>query len=160
MMWIFWAGNSWRGPNAGLAKRDQTLTEAGKHYEAAHVRAVHERLRQHRLHRRLCLCGLPRRLRRDTDDLGSTLLPRDVHPVPRQRASSNHFAHAQEQLASRVKSLRGGEGSFGHLGSLSLPPAHARCSISSLLSLPGSIPWGRPDFWCWPGNCLGFRSDR
>ncbi len=32
--WIFWAGNSWRGPNAGLAKRDWTLTEAGKRFEA------------------------------------------------------------------------------------------------------------------------------
>jgi endo-1,4-beta-xylanase len=34
MAWIFWAGNSWRGPNAGLAKRDWTLTEAGKRFEA------------------------------------------------------------------------------------------------------------------------------
>jgi GH35 family endo-1,4-beta-xylanase len=34
MMWVFWAGNSWRGPNAGLAHRDWTLNEAGKRYEA------------------------------------------------------------------------------------------------------------------------------
>ncbi len=32
--WIFWAGNSWRGPNAGLAKRDWTLNGAGKRFEA------------------------------------------------------------------------------------------------------------------------------
>jgi GH35 family endo-1,4-beta-xylanase len=34
IMWVFWAGNSWRGPNAGLAHRDWTLNEAGKRYEA------------------------------------------------------------------------------------------------------------------------------
>jgi len=34
MMWVFWAGASWRGPNAGLAHRDWTLNEAGKRYEA------------------------------------------------------------------------------------------------------------------------------
>ncbi|MBE0538048.1 MAG: endo-1,4-beta-xylanase [Phycisphaerae bacterium] len=34
MMWVFWAGDSWRGPNAGLAHRDWTLNEAGKRYEA------------------------------------------------------------------------------------------------------------------------------
>lgn len=34
MMWVFWAGNSWRGANAGLANRDWTLKEAGKRYEA------------------------------------------------------------------------------------------------------------------------------
>ena len=34
MMWIFWAGNSWRGPNGGLARRDWTLNEAGKRFEA------------------------------------------------------------------------------------------------------------------------------
>ena len=34
MMWVFWAGGSWRGPNAGLANRDWTLKEAGKRYEA------------------------------------------------------------------------------------------------------------------------------
>lgn len=33
IMWVFWAGNSWRGPNAGLANRDWTLKEAGKRYE-------------------------------------------------------------------------------------------------------------------------------
>jgi endo-1,4-beta-xylanase len=33
MMWIFWAGNSWRGPSGGLAKRDWTLNEAGKRFE-------------------------------------------------------------------------------------------------------------------------------
>ena len=32
--WVFWAGGSWRGPNAGLAHRDWTLNEAGKRYEA------------------------------------------------------------------------------------------------------------------------------
>jgi beta-xylosidase/GH35 family endo-1,4-beta-xylanase len=32
--WVFWAGASWRGPNAGLAHRDWTLNEAGKRYEA------------------------------------------------------------------------------------------------------------------------------
>ena len=34
MMWVFWAGASWRGPNAGLAKRDWTLNDAGRRYEA------------------------------------------------------------------------------------------------------------------------------
>lgn len=34
MMWVFWAGASWRGPNCGLAKRDWTLNEAGKRFEA------------------------------------------------------------------------------------------------------------------------------
>ncbi len=34
IMWVFWAGDSWRGPNAGLAHRDWTLNEAGKRYEA------------------------------------------------------------------------------------------------------------------------------
>ena len=34
IMWVFWAGNSWRGSNAGLANRDWTLKEAGKRYEA------------------------------------------------------------------------------------------------------------------------------
>jgi len=34
MMWVFWAGASWRGPNGGLAKRDWTLNEAGKRFEA------------------------------------------------------------------------------------------------------------------------------
>lgn len=34
MMWIFWAGNSWRGPNGGLARRDWTLNEAGKRFES------------------------------------------------------------------------------------------------------------------------------
>lgn len=34
IMWVFWAGASWRGPNAGLAHRDWTLNEAGKRYEA------------------------------------------------------------------------------------------------------------------------------
>jgi len=34
MMWVFWAGNSWRGPNAGLAHRDWTLNQAGQRYEA------------------------------------------------------------------------------------------------------------------------------
>ncbi|MBN1818875.1 MAG: endo-1,4-beta-xylanase, partial [Sedimentisphaerales bacterium] len=33
-MWVFWAGDSWRGPNAGLAHQDWTLNEAGKRYEA------------------------------------------------------------------------------------------------------------------------------
>ena len=33
MAWIFWAGNSWRGPNGGLTKRDWTLNEAGKRFE-------------------------------------------------------------------------------------------------------------------------------
>jgi len=34
MAWIFWAGNSWRGPNGGLAKRDWALNEAGRRFEA------------------------------------------------------------------------------------------------------------------------------
>ncbi len=34
VMWVVWAGASWRGPNAGLAHRDWTLNEAGKRYEA------------------------------------------------------------------------------------------------------------------------------
>jgi endo-1,4-beta-xylanase len=34
MTWIFWAGSSWRGPNAGLARNDWTLTEAGLRYES------------------------------------------------------------------------------------------------------------------------------
>ncbi len=32
--WVFWAGNSWRGPNAGLARRDWSLNAAGQRYEA------------------------------------------------------------------------------------------------------------------------------
>ncbi len=32
--WVFWAGNSWRGPNAGLARRDWSLNAAGERYEA------------------------------------------------------------------------------------------------------------------------------
>ena len=34
MAWVFWAGNSWRGPNAGLARRDWSLNAAGQRYEA------------------------------------------------------------------------------------------------------------------------------
>ncbi len=34
VMWVFWAGNSWRGPNGGLARRDWTLNEAGRRYQA------------------------------------------------------------------------------------------------------------------------------
>jgi endo-1,4-beta-xylanase len=34
VMWVVWAGNSWRGPTAGIAHRDWTLNEAGKRYEA------------------------------------------------------------------------------------------------------------------------------
>ena len=34
MAWVFWAGNSWRGPNGGLAQRDWTLNEAGKRFES------------------------------------------------------------------------------------------------------------------------------
>ena len=34
MAWVFWAGSSWRGPNAGLARRDWSLNEAGQRYEA------------------------------------------------------------------------------------------------------------------------------
>jgi GH35 family endo-1,4-beta-xylanase len=32
--WVVWAGDSWRGPNAGFAKQDWTLSEAGRRYEA------------------------------------------------------------------------------------------------------------------------------
>lgn len=32
--WVFWAGNSWRGPNAGLARRDWSLNAAGERFEA------------------------------------------------------------------------------------------------------------------------------
>ncbi len=34
MAWVFWAGNSWRGPNAGLARRDWSLNAAGQRYES------------------------------------------------------------------------------------------------------------------------------
>jgi len=34
MMWVFWSGSSWRGPNGGLARKDWTLNEAGKRFEA------------------------------------------------------------------------------------------------------------------------------
>lgn len=34
MAWVFWAGSSWRGPNAGWARQDWTLTEAGLRYES------------------------------------------------------------------------------------------------------------------------------
>jgi len=34
MLWIFWSGNSWRGPNGGLARKDWTLNEAGTRFEA------------------------------------------------------------------------------------------------------------------------------
>jgi GH35 family endo-1,4-beta-xylanase len=33
MAWVFWAGNSWRGSNAGLARRDWSLNAAGQRYE-------------------------------------------------------------------------------------------------------------------------------
>lgn len=33
LMWVFWAGNSWRGANAGLARRDWQLNAAGERYE-------------------------------------------------------------------------------------------------------------------------------
>jgi endo-1,4-beta-xylanase len=32
MLWVFWAGASWRGPNAGLARLDWTLNEAGERF--------------------------------------------------------------------------------------------------------------------------------
>lgn len=34
IMWVFWAGNSWRGPNAGLARRAWSRNAAGKRHEA------------------------------------------------------------------------------------------------------------------------------
>jgi len=34
MAWVFWAGNSRRGPNAGLARRDWSLNAAGQRYES------------------------------------------------------------------------------------------------------------------------------
>ncbi len=34
IMWVFWAGDSWRGPNAGLTRRDWTLNEAGRRFES------------------------------------------------------------------------------------------------------------------------------
>ena len=34
VMWVFWAGDSWRGANAGLARRDWTLNAAGERYMA------------------------------------------------------------------------------------------------------------------------------
>ena len=34
MTWVFWTESSWRGPNAGLARKDWTLTEAGSRYES------------------------------------------------------------------------------------------------------------------------------
>ena len=34
LAWVFWAGNSWRGAHAGLARRDWTLTATGERYEA------------------------------------------------------------------------------------------------------------------------------
>lgn len=33
MTWVFWAGDSWRGPNAGLAHADWSLNEAGRRFE-------------------------------------------------------------------------------------------------------------------------------
>lgn len=32
--WLFWEGSSWRGPNAAWVKRDWTLKEAGRRFEA------------------------------------------------------------------------------------------------------------------------------
>lgn len=34
MMWIFWAGNSWRGPSAALFNQDWTINEEGKRFES------------------------------------------------------------------------------------------------------------------------------
>jgi endo-1,4-beta-xylanase len=34
VMWAAWAGDSWRGPNAGLAHLDWSLNESGRRYEA------------------------------------------------------------------------------------------------------------------------------
>ncbi len=34
MMWVFWAGNSWRGPNAALVNQDWTINEEGKRFES------------------------------------------------------------------------------------------------------------------------------
>ena len=34
MMWVVWAGNSWRGPNAGIVNADWTLNEAGRRFES------------------------------------------------------------------------------------------------------------------------------
>ena len=34
IMWVLWAGNSWIGPNAGLARLDWNLNAAGKRYAA------------------------------------------------------------------------------------------------------------------------------
>jgi endo-1,4-beta-xylanase len=33
MMWVVWAGDSWRGPNAGLARADWSLNPAGERFE-------------------------------------------------------------------------------------------------------------------------------
>jgi GH35 family endo-1,4-beta-xylanase len=34
MMWVFWAGNSWRGPDAALVNQDWTINEEGKRFES------------------------------------------------------------------------------------------------------------------------------
>lgn len=34
VMWVFWEGNSWRGPNAGLAHRDWRINAAGERFES------------------------------------------------------------------------------------------------------------------------------
>ncbi len=34
MLWVFWGGSSWRGPNAGLAREDWTLNAAGRRFVA------------------------------------------------------------------------------------------------------------------------------
>lgn len=33
VMWVFWAGNSWRGPDAALFNQDWTITEEGRRFE-------------------------------------------------------------------------------------------------------------------------------
>jgi GH35 family endo-1,4-beta-xylanase len=34
MMWVVWAGNSWRGPNAGILNVDWSINEAGRRFES------------------------------------------------------------------------------------------------------------------------------
>jgi GH35 family endo-1,4-beta-xylanase len=34
MMWVFWAGNSWRGPNAGLFDQEWNINEEGRRFES------------------------------------------------------------------------------------------------------------------------------
>ena len=62
MAWVFWAGNSWRGPNAGLARRDWSLNAAGQRYEALMDEWSTNAIGSYRCQRRFHISRLSRQL--------------------------------------------------------------------------------------------------